>query len=554
MPDGADDAFSVVAHATIDGLLERQPEWATETGDHRHDGRLTAGTAAYYAEVSRWAGDRLRQLAAIDAGSLSLQNRVDTQILANHLETLRFTIDELTEHQWNPMLANPGRAIYLLLARDFAPLPERLRSAAQRLAGVPESLAAARTVLAAMPVVHIKTALGQLGGAEEFITGELRTLADEAGEPAAREVRAALPAAVEAIAEHTRWLEQRLRDGGFRDPRLGTRLYQRKLQLVLDTDLSAEELLARAGRDLEQVGEEIMAAAGAGGAAREGADLVRQALDLLAADATDGETILGFGRAAFSALSKFVKAHDLVTVYGDQVDVIEMPELDRGGAIAYCDGPGPLETAALPTFVAVSPPPAGWPQERVESFYRENNTHLVQVMLAHEAMPGHALQYEHHRRFVGPTPTRAVLWSRTFAEGWAVYAEEIMAARDYPGEGNPAAFQLQRLKAQLRMVINAILDARVHCLDMTQNEALALMKGRGYQEEGEAAVKWRRALLTSANLSTYYTGFTAMRDLAADLRQQNPGWRDRRIHDVMLAHGSPPPRHLRALLQVGRSA
>jgi len=531
MPDGTDDAFCTVARTTIDGLLERQPEWATETGDHQYDGRLTVGTAAHYAEVSRWAGDRLRQLAAIDAGGLSPQNRVDAQILANHLEMLRFTIDELA---------------------DFAPVPERLRSAAQRLASVPESLAAARAVLAAMPVVHIQTALSQLAAAEELIIGELRALADDTGGAAAREVSEAVPVAAEAIAEHRRWLDLRLAAGGFRDPRLGAQLYGRKLQLVLDTDLSAEDLLARASRDLEEAAEEIMAAAGGGAADPDGADLVRRALDVLAADATDGATILDFGRGAFSALAEFVIAHDLVTVYGDQVDVIEMPELDRGGAIAYCDGPGPLETASLPTFVAVSPPPAGWPQERVESFYRENNRHLVQVMLAHEAMPGHALQYEHHRRFAGPTPTRAVLWSRTFAEGWAVYAEGMMVARDYPGEGNPAAFRLQRLKTQLRMMINTILDARVHCLDITQNEALALMRGRGYQEAGEAAMKWRRALLTSVNLSTYYTGFTEMNDLAADLRRQHPGWRDRQIHDAMLAHGSPPPRHLRALLGVGR--
>src|SRR5215469_7480210 len=159
MTDDADGAFQTLAGAALDGILERWPERATEEGDHRHDDRLTVGTAAYYAQASRWAGEQLAGLAAIGAALASPQNRVDAQILANHLARLRFSIDELREHEWNPMLANPGRALYLLLARDFAPLPDRLRSVAHRLDGVPESLAASRAVLAAMPQVHIETAL-----------------------------------------------------------------------------------------------------------------------------------------------------------------------------------------------------------------------------------------------------------------------------------------------------------------------------------------------------------------------------------------------------------
>jgi uncharacterized protein (DUF885 family) len=107
---------------------------------------------------------------------------------------------------------------------------------------------------------------------------------------------------------------------------------------------------------------------------------------------------------------------------------------------------------------------------------------------------------------------------------------------------------MQQLKMQLRMTINAILDARVHAHGMTEGEAMRLMMERGHQEEGEAAGKWRRALLTSAQLSTYYVGYVEVSDLARDLRAAHQGWTDRQRHDAMLAHGSPPPRHLRTLL------
>jgi uncharacterized protein (DUF885 family) len=551
MTDDVDGAFRALAGAALDGILERWPERATEEGDHRHDDRLTVGTAAYYAEAVRWAGGRLAALDAIDAGRLSPQNRVDAQILANELARLRFDLDVLREHEWNPMITNPGRAIYLLLARDFAPLPDRLRSAARRLAGLPESLAAARAGLAAMPQVHIETALIQFAGTRRLITDELARLARGA-DGSAGELRRAVPPALAAIDEHTRWLEQRLADGkrdGFRDPRIGAELFTAKLRLVLDTELTADEVLSRAEADLVRVTEEIASvAAGFGGATAAGPGLVRRALDALAVDAPDDATILGLVRAAFSAQREFVVAHDLVTVFGDPLEVIEMPEIDRGVAIAYCDAPGPLEAVPLATFIAVSPTPEGWTQERVRSFYREYNRHLVHNLMIHEAMPGHALQFEHSRRFSGSTPVRAVLRSGPFVEGWAVYAEELMGARAYPGEGDPAAVQLQRLKMLLRSIINTIMDARVHCSGMTQAQAMALMTGPGYQEDGEAAAKWRRALLTSAQLSTYYVGFTEVGELAGDLRRAHPGWPDRQLHDAMLAHGAPPVRHLRTLL------
>src|SRR6266571_3311987 len=69
-----------------------------------------------------------------------------------------------------------------------------------------------------------------------------------------------------------------------------------------------------------------------------------------------------------------------------------MPEFARGVAVAYCSAPGPLETAEVPTFYSISPAPAGWSPERVESFYREYNNYLVRNLTVHEAMPGHVLR------------------------------------------------------------------------------------------------------------------------------------------------------------------
>jgi hypothetical protein len=556
--------FIALAGDYLDDRAQRHPEAATDLGDHRFDALLGDSSAEALARERRSLDGYAARLAALDNGGLAAEHQVDAAMLASAIDRRVFELDELREHAWNPLLANPGRAVYQLLARDFAPLPDRLASVAGRLAAIPARLHAARQQLGPMPRVHLETAITQFGGTITMIGTAIDAALQGAPGCAARigEVR---PAALQALAEHQAWLSGRLADaaagGGFAEPRIGAALLARKLSLTLGAAADADAILARAQADLDRVSEEIAvlaaqiagpAASARGGAsdsrAAGGDPVVRQVLDRLAADAADDQTILPFCRDALTSATGFVAEAGLISLHADPVEVIEMPELDRGVAVAYCDAPGPLEQAPIPTFLAVSPTPADWPAERVASFYREYNQHLVHNLIVHEAMPGHYLQLQHSRRFTGSaTAIRASLRSGSFVEGWAVYAEQVMAEHGYPGNGDPRAVRMQQLKMQLRMIINTILDARVHGHGMTERDAMRLMTGRGYQEDGEAAGKWRRALLTSAQLSTYYVGYTEVCDLAAELKAAG-GAGERAVHDQMLAHGSPPPRLLRTLL------
>jgi uncharacterized protein (DUF885 family) len=201
----------------------------------------------------------------------------------------------------------------------------------------------------------------------------------------------------------------------------------------------------------------------------------------------------------------------------------------------------------------VSPTPRDWDPQQVASFYREYNGTLLHDLTVHEAMPGHVLQLAHAARLQTPTRVRRFGFSGVFVEGWAVYAEELMLDRGYAPEeahSSALAIRLQQLKMQARMAINTILDIRVHSMDMTEDEGMRLMTFRGFQEEGEAAGKWRRALLTAGQLPTYFVGYRAVRSIATDLRVVHPDWTDRQVHDLMLSHGSPAPRHLRTLIGI----
>ncbi len=543
-----DAEFAQLVREYLDDRAERHPDTATGLGDHRFDARLpdmsAQAVAAERSALGGWAG----RLAAIDRGALSAEHGVDAAMMADSVARRVFEIDELREHTWNPLLANPGKAIYQLLARDFAPLPDRLGSVAGRLAEVPAALAGARRQLGRMPRVHLETAIGQFDGTIALVSNQIDAALEEAPQCAARltQVR---PAALDALTGHRAWLAAQLAEAdGFADPRIGPERFARKLSLTLSAAADADAILARAEADLDRVSEQIaeLAAQIAGAA---GPGVVRQVLDRLARDVPDDTTILEFCRGALAAQTAFVTDRRLITVYDDPIELIPMPEIDRGVAVAYCDSPGPLEPTPLPTFIAVSPTPADWTPERVASFYREYNRHMVHNLMVHEAMPGHYLQLQHSRRFTGSdTAIRATLRSGSFTEGWAAYTERIMAEQEYPGEGDPRALRMQQLKMQLRSIINAILDARIHAHGMTETEAMALMTGRGFQEEGEAAGKWRRAQLTSAQLSTYYVGYCEISDLSADLRAADPGLTDQQVHDRMLAHGSPPVRLLRTLI------
>jgi uncharacterized protein (DUF885 family) len=166
-------------------------------------------------------------------------------------------------------------------------------------------------------------------------------------------------------------------------------------------------------------------------------------------------------------------------------------------------------------------------------------------------MPGHALQLAHSNRYRASTPVRAVWWSGPFVEGWAVYSEELMADHGYRGDVSAkaaSALRMQQLKMRLRSTINTIMDIRFHHDDLDEATAMALMTARGFQEQGEAAGKWRRVQLTATQLCTYYVGYSEVRDLTGELARQRPQWTQRQLHDAVLSAGSPPVRHLRTLL------
>ncbi len=251
-------------------------------------------------------------------------------------------------------------------------------------------------------------------------------------------------------------------------------------------------------------------------------------------------------RATVDRIRRFIRDRKILRLPDpDRCEVIEMPEFKRGNSTAYMESAPPLDAAAR-GFYAVSPPPKDWDAARVKSLLEEYNSHMLQVLTIHEAYPGHYVQIDYANR--NPSLIRRVLGSGVYIEGWAVYCEQMMLDQGY-GDGD-LALRLMQLKFQLRPLINAILDHKMHCGEMTDDEAMRLMVDDGYQSEGEARLKVIRAKQTSCQLSTYFVGRTAMCRLRESVQRELGDKFDlARYHEAVLELGSVPVKYLPELVR-----
>ena len=548
-PISADRAFEALAQEFLAEYMKRAPVDATIAGEHRYDGAWPDVSPAGDAADRAFAERTRHALTAIARDSLGTQNRIDAAILDDQMRYVAFQLDQLKARDTDPVYYTDliGEGFDPLVNRSFGTPESRLASVIGRLDGVPALVAAAKARLAHPAKVNTETAIDQCTGLIGLVETELaqRFPAGKAALAASSQRAAA------ALHDFHDFLAKDLlprSDGSFR---LGRERFTAKLAFVLEDDVDidaiakgARDLLAQTQDAMVDTAKQIWSDDKLGKLppldtpARRHA-FVKQVLDHVAKDRPSNKTIVADAKGWLAKATAFVRAQDLVRVPDEPVAVIEMPEYRRGVAVAYCDSSGPLE-AVPETFFAIAPTPADWTPKRVESFYREYNQAMLADLSIHEAMPGHYLQLMHNNQF--SSKLRAVFSSGAFVEGWAVYSEWLMAEH---GFGGPRV-KLERQKMVLRLAANAILDHDIHAGQLEEKDALALMTGEAFQEDGEATGKWRRARLTSAQLTTYYYGFTQLLELRK-AAQAAPGFRERAFHDRLLSWGSPAMKFVRQL-------
>src|SRR2546422_214369 len=550
-----DDAFQKIAHDYIEHYLQANPQEATELGDHRFDGQLTDYSPEARAKDLATQKEFRDKLNSIDGSQLTGANNIDFRILKENIYYQIFQAEELRAPEWNPLvyMQSLANSLYLLVARDFASPEKRIPNLRQRMEKIPRVIAQAKANLQHPPRVHTETAIEQTQGAISLVREGLAPLLDQS--PGMKKDLTPLQEkTAAALEDYKKWLQKDLLPRSDGDFRIGADKFQKKLRFALASDLSMEEIMKRAQLDFKQPQTAIYETAlplykkhfpQADPASLAGKKEVTAAvLDKLSEQHPDDNTIVGYAQKIVGEATDFVRSHNLVTVPETPFDVIVMPEFKRGQAIAYCDASGPLEKNGK-TFFAVAPTPNDWSKQRKESFFREYNDYMVRDLTVHEAMPGHYLQLCHSNEFRAPTLVRAIFQSGSFIEGWAVYTEQMMAEQGY---GGPEV-KMQQLKMRLRAIANAILDQSIHAGNMTEGAAMDLMMKETFQEEGEAVAKWKRARLTSAQLSTYFVGATEHLDLrAAEEKKLGRDFDLKKYNDQVISYGSPPVKFVRELM------
>ncbi|MFO0618446.1 MAG: DUF885 domain-containing protein [Polyangiaceae bacterium] len=564
----ADAAFDDVWARLLDGYLRREPVEATTLGMHDHDGLWPDRSVEGEREARAFYDGIAAELDALPASQLSPDRRIDLGVLQRRLESIAFARDVLRVAERDPLATTSliGAGLEGFVSRTFAPAPVRARHLAERLATVGPIVAAARARLTRPSKIATETAIKQVKGLVALVRSGFPELLPDA--PSERDaVLAAAKKAEVALRDLQQFFEGELLARSDGDFRAGRDAYMRSLALTLDDDVDGEALVAAARASLAATQKEMADTAlelwpevMKGQPVPSSGDphaAVRAVLAKLADEHPTTETLVADAKGVLDETTRFVKEQDLVTVPTEPCKVMEMPEWERGVAIAYCEWPGALEENGE-TLITLSPAPLDWTPERRESFYREYNDSMLQDLIIHEAMPGHYLQAWHANQFhvvPGARDARAkggagrraapreVFDNGAFVEGWAVYGEWLMARHGFGG----ARVRIERQKMFARVCVNAILDHDIHAGTLDEKGALDLMENEGFQEEGEAIGKWTRARLGVGQLSSYFYGFSELIKLR-ERAEREPGFSERAYHDKLLGFGAPSVHAIRALM------
>ena len=563
----ADKELAVLFRKYLDSEFQRHPTFASAQGQHDYDDQMDDLSTKARASDSGEAKEWLKKIDAIPFAQLSPAGQLDVKIWKHALQSqLKLTELGLDPFEFDPRVFGTyiSDSVFQLLTQSTLPRERNVKNAAGRIGFIPKVVAAAmdktdKKLLSRCPKALTEVAIKRNLGAIAFYEKEIYTLANES--PGLSELKKPCEAAVTALKTYQTYLEKDLLPRSTGDWRIGKEAFGKKVDLELDAGVSADEVLKLAEAEETRVQAEMYAVAKQlwhkqfpgealppdDAAGRR--DTVARVLDKLGDDHGKPEDIVNDAKKTVARIKDFITAKKILTLPDpDRCQIIEMPEFQRGFSAAYLNPAPPLDAKANSLY-AVSPPPADWPESRRLAFQKEYNRAMLQVLTIHEAYPGHYVQLEYSNR--NPSLIRKVFYSGIYAEGWAVYTEQMMLDQGY-GDGD-LSLRLHQLKFYLRAVINAILDHKMHCTNFSDDEALKLLVGRGFQTEGEAVGKIARAKQSSCQLSTYFIGRMAFYNLRQQVqRKRGANFDLLKYHEDVLNHGCISVKYLPELFGLGK--
>jgi uncharacterized protein (DUF885 family) len=499
----ADLQFNQVVDDFVFGSLALSPVTASTVGYHRYRGEMLEDQLDDFSAVGIKAQIKLQldiedRIEKLDAKALNSEQRADIEVMHDAIQGTRLDIEEVQSYRHNPTIYVEliGNALYTPYVLHYAAPDERFKHIIQRLIRVPELVRQAEQNLSDSPEVWDKVAREENTGNIDLIDGMLRTACPKA---LGKEYALAAGPALIALRAFNDFLDGTLAKKTS-DWRLGKILYAKKFSYVLATGKTPDTLLKEAEADLVKTRDEMVQLAAP--------KSVEQALaDVALAHATP-HTYMAAAKQILASATAFVKAKDLVSLPpNSNLQVIDTPVFMRGVYGVGGFNQAPALEPKLGAFFWVTPIADSWPQARIDSKLREYNDSGLAHLTVHEAMPGHYVQAE-YANDVQPRSRRllrSIYGNGPYVEGWAVYAQQLMADQGFLSDS--PGYRLTLAKQKLRVLANTILDLRLQTMGMSDAEAIDLMTKGTYQEMEEATAKLQRAKLSSCQLPTYYAGY-----------------------------------------------
>jgi uncharacterized protein (DUF885 family) len=543
----------------LDAECQRHPMFATQQGMREYDGQMDDLSPEARLQDTQRDQEVLTEISKkFDRTKLSRNEQIDLEIWENYLRYRIWQAKNIDDFANDPRiyLIYCSDSVFSLFTQSTLPRHKNVENAASRIAQIPKIIAAAKASIKNPPQILTEVAIKRTEGAISFYETEIFALSEES--PHISLLAAPCKQAVESLREYKRYLEKEVLPRSTGQWRLGETKFSEKLAMELDAGLTAQEVIATADAEADRVEREMYYVAKQlwssvilskplppdDAAGRR--ETIRTILNELSKDHGTSATLLDDAKNTVEKIKTFITKKNILTLPDpDQCSIIEMPEFQRGFSAAYLNQAPPLDAKAKSLY-AIAPPPSDWPADRQKAFFQEYNRSMLQVLTIHEAYPGHYVQLDYSNRV--DSLVRKVLASGVFAEGWAVYTEQMMLDEGY-GEGD-LSLRLHQLKFYMRAILNAILDYRMHCSNMSDEEALSLLIDRGFQTTGEAVGKIQRAKQSSCQLSTYFVGRTAFYRLRQSVqRARGDAFELGPYHEEVLLQGTLPVKYLPELVK-----
>jgi len=543
----------------LDAECQRHPMFATQQGMREYDGQMDDLSPEARLQDTQRDQEVLMELSKkFDRTKLSRNEQIDLEIWENYLRYRIWQAKNIDDFANDPRiyLLYCSDSVFSLFTQSTLPRHKNVENAASRIAHIPKIIAAAKASIKNPPQILTEVAIKRTDGAISFYEKDIFELSEES--PHISLLAKPCKQAVESLREYKRYLEKEVLPRSTGQWRLGEAKFSEKLAMELDAGLTAQEVIATADAEADRVEREMYYVAKQlwssvipsrtlppdDAAGRR--ETIRTILNELSKDHGTSATLLNDAKSTVEKIKTFITNKNILTLPDpDQCAIIEMPEFQRGFSAAYLNQAPPLDAKAKSLY-AIAPPPSDWPTDRQEAFFQEYNKSMLQVLTIHEAYPGHYVQLDYSNRV--DSLVRKVLASGVFAEGWAVYTEQMMLDEGY-GEGD-LSLRLHQLKFYMRAILNAILDYRMHCSNMSDDEAMALLIDRGFQTTGEAVGKIQRAKQSSCQLSTYFVGRTAFYRLRQSVqRARGDAFELGPYHEEVLLQGTLPVKYLPELVK-----